>query len=167
MVIVDQAHHLKNHTTVNWKLVNSLKKNFLLLLTAIPVQNNLEELYNLVTLLKPGHLQTRKAFKEQFVVRGNPSESINREKLRSLLREVMVRNTRSVAQVQLPPRFAMTVRVNPTPGEAAFYGAVNPFVRDQTAKTSGVLGKQQLRKVLEAMGSSPPACSNWWSGKST
>ncbi|MEJ5363961.1 MAG: SNF2-related protein [Desulfosoma sp.] len=159
MVIVDEAHHLKNHTTVNWKLVNTLKKNFLLLLTATPVQNNLEELYNLVTLLKPGHLQTRKAFKEQFVARGNPSDPINREKLRSLLREVMVRNTRSVAHVQLPPRFAMTIRVDPAPREAAFYDAVNAFVREQTAKAPSALVKQQLRKVLEAVGSSPPAAA--------
>ncbi|MBW2739310.1 MAG: DEAD/DEAH box helicase family protein, partial [Deltaproteobacteria bacterium] len=33
MVIVDEAHHLKNRNTLNWKLVNALKKRFLLLLT--------------------------------------------------------------------------------------------------------------------------------------
>ncbi|MBA7628933.1 RNA polymerase-associated protein RapA [subsurface metagenome] len=52
MVIVDEAHHLKNRSTFNWKLVNALKKRFLLLLTATPIENNLMELYNLVTLLK-------------------------------------------------------------------------------------------------------------------
>ena len=46
MIIVDEAHHLKNRTTLNWKLVNSLKKRFILLLTATPVENNLMELYN-------------------------------------------------------------------------------------------------------------------------
>jgi tetratricopeptide (TPR) repeat protein len=58
MVIVDEAHHLKNRNTLNWKLVNALKKRFLLLLTATPVENNLMELYNLITLLKPGQLKT-------------------------------------------------------------------------------------------------------------
>ena len=106
MVIVDEAHHLKNRATSNWKLVNCLLKTFILLLTATPVQNKLEELYNLVTLLKPGHLKTQKAFKEEFVTRGNPTDPRNREKLRQLLKEVMVRNTRSVAQLHLPPRFA-------------------------------------------------------------
>jgi SNF2 family DNA or RNA helicase len=31
LVIVDEAHHLKNRNTLNWKLVNALKKRFLLL----------------------------------------------------------------------------------------------------------------------------------------
>jgi SNF2 family DNA or RNA helicase len=37
------------------------------MLTATPVHNNLLELYNLVTILRPGHLGTRRAFKDNFV----------------------------------------------------------------------------------------------------
>ncbi len=58
MVIVDEAHCLKNRTSANWKLVNSLNKKFILMLTATPVENNLIELYNLITVLKPGLLAT-------------------------------------------------------------------------------------------------------------
>ncbi len=79
IVVVDEAHHLKNRATLNWKLVNAIQKTFLLMLTATPVQNSLEELYNLVTLLRPGHLKTQKAFKEQFVTRGDPTDPRNRE----------------------------------------------------------------------------------------
>jgi SNF2 family DNA or RNA helicase len=53
LVVVDEAHHLKNRTTLNWKLVNDLQKRFILMLTATPVQNSLVELFNLLTLLKP------------------------------------------------------------------------------------------------------------------
>lgn len=65
LVVVDEAHHLKNRQTLNWKLVNALKKRFILLLTATPVQNNLVELYNLLTLLKPGLLSTEAEFKRE------------------------------------------------------------------------------------------------------
>ena len=58
LVIVDEAHHCKNRATRNWQLVNSLNRRHLFLLTATPVQNNLLELYNLLTLLEPGHLKT-------------------------------------------------------------------------------------------------------------
>jgi SNF2 family DNA or RNA helicase len=58
LVIVDEAHHLKNRATANWKVVNALNKRFLLLLSATPVQNSLVELYNLLTLLKPGIFKT-------------------------------------------------------------------------------------------------------------
>jgi SNF2 family DNA or RNA helicase len=154
MVIVDEAHHLKNRTTLNWKLVNSVQKSFLLMLTATPVQNNLEELFNLVTLLQPGHLKTLRGFKEEFMTRGNPTDPRNREKLRQLLKEVMVRNTRSVTQLHLPPRFALTVRVNPTAAEEAFYQAISAFVRELEAGNGSGTSRFSLRRLLETAGSS-------------
>ena len=54
IVIVDEAHHLRNRNTQAWKFASEIQKQFILLLTATPVQNNLEELFNLVTLLEPG-----------------------------------------------------------------------------------------------------------------
>lgn len=154
MVIVDEAHHLKNRTTLNWKLVNTVQKSFLLMLTATPVQNNLEELFNLVTLLRPGHLKTRSAFKEEFISRGNPTDPRNRERLRQLLREVMVRNTRSVAQLHLPPRSAFTVRVSPTAAEDEFYRSITAFVREQSAQDRPGMSQLILRRLLERAGSS-------------
>jgi SNF2 family DNA or RNA helicase len=64
LVIVDEAHHCKNRNTLNWKLVNSLQRRQLFLLTATPVQNDLVELYNLLTLLEPGHFEDGIAFQE-------------------------------------------------------------------------------------------------------
>ena len=154
MVIVDEAHHLKNRSTLNWKLVNAIQKTFLLLVTATPVQNNLEELYNLVTLLRPGHLKTRKAFKDEFITRGSPTDPRNREKLRQLLKEVMIRNTRSVTQLHIPPRFAFTIRVDPSPDEEAFYQGISQFVTEQADHSSSALSKMTLRRLLEAAGSS-------------
>jgi len=154
LVIVDEAHHLKNRATGNWKLVNALQKTFLLLITATPVQNKLEELYNLVTLLKPGHLKTLKGFKEEFVTRGSPTDPRNREKLRQLLKEVMVRNTRSVTRLRLPPRFAFTTRVNPTPQESLFYQKINDLVRSPAPLPGNEFSRLGLRRLLEAAGSS-------------
>ncbi|MGA7874923.1 MAG: SNF2-related protein [Desulfoferrobacter sp.] len=153
LVIVDEAHHLKNRTTLNWKLINAIRKTFLLMLTATPVQNSLEELYNLVTLLRPGHLKTLKAFKEEYVTRGNPTDPQNREKLKQLLKEVMVRNTRSVTQLHLPPRYASTVRIMPNSEEETFYGEISRLVIEQSKRAAGSI-KLRLRRLLEAAGSS-------------
>src|SRR5690606_21949687 len=54
LLIVDEAHKLKNRRTKNWQFVNEIRKKYCLLLTATPLQNQLDELFNLVTLLKPG-----------------------------------------------------------------------------------------------------------------
>ena len=64
MVIVDEAQYLRNRTSRAWQAVNALPRQFVLLLTATPVQNSLEDLYNLVTLLKPGHLPSPKEFRQ-------------------------------------------------------------------------------------------------------
>ena len=154
ILVVDEAHHLKNRTTLNWKLVNELQKTFVLLLTATPVQNKLEELFNLITLLKPGHLKTQKAFKDEFVARGDPCDPKNREKLRELLKEVMVRNTRSVAKLNLPPRYASTIRIEPSKAELDFYQGIDALIAEQSAAATPLLSKIVLRKLLEAAGSS-------------
>jgi hypothetical protein len=46
MVIVDEAHRLRNHLTLGWKFINDLNPRYLMLVTATPVQNDLRELYN-------------------------------------------------------------------------------------------------------------------------
>jgi SNF2 family DNA or RNA helicase len=131
LVIVDEAHHCKNRATLNWQLVNSLQRRFMFLLSATPVQNNLLELYNLLTLLAPGHLRTESDFKKQYVKRGNPRDPLNRERLRSLLGEVMVRNTRSLVQLNLPARYAQTVQAKPEGAEAELYRKLTEFLRSR------------------------------------
>ena len=141
LVIVDEAHHCKNRATLNWRLVNALKRRHLFLLSATPVQNNLLELYNLLTLLEPGHLKTESDFKRQYVRRGNPRDPRNRERLRSLLGEVMVRNTRSLVQMDLPARYAHTILAQPQGDEATLYGLLDGYLRRRRAplaKAGGV-----------------------------
>ncbi len=130
LVIVDEAHHLKNRSTLNWKLVNALNKRFILMLTATPVQNSLVELFNLLTLLKPGLLKTEAAFKKEYVSSNNGRVPKNPEKLRQLMREVMVRNTRSLVDVQLPKRFATTITVTPSSSEQKLYQDLTNFLRE-------------------------------------
>ena len=131
LVIVDEAHHLKNRASVSWKFVNALQKKYILLLTATPVQNSLDELYNLITILKPGQLKTPREFQRQFVVQGDPRLPKNRGKLRELLADVMVRHARGQVGLQLPPRRAHVVKLALSPDERSFYDDVSAWVRSQ------------------------------------
>jgi len=158
MVIVDEAHHLKNKNTLNWKLVNSLKKRFLLFLTATPVENNLMELYNLITLLKPGLLKTASEFKKEFMTQGDAVSPRNRTHLRGLLDQVMIRNTRALAALNIPPRFAQTVRVNPVGEELKLYEMITSLV-SHLNKHSKKVNRMLLKNLLAEAGSSPRALS--------
>lgn len=158
LIVVDEAHHLKNRSSVSWKFIDSLRRRYILLLTATPVENKLEELYNLITLLKPGQLKTPQEFRRQFVVRGDPRAPKNRGVLRELLADVMVRHSRSQVNVKLPPRRAHTVRLTPTPAEQALYEAVSDFVRRSLRERPDSGARQLTLSILQReIGSSPPA----------
>jgi len=153
LVVVDEAHHLKNRNTLNWKLVNEIKKRFVFLLTATPVQNNLIELFNLITLLKPGQFKTQRRFKEEYVQRGDPRSPANKERLRELLRDVMIRNTRSAIDLKLSRRFAVTRRLEPSAAERQLYEGITDFIRARSDSLSGPLVQLLMREA----GSSPSA----------
>lgn len=132
LVIVDEAHKCKNHLTARYKLIAALRKNYLLLLTATPIQNDLRELYNLVTLLRPGHLGTWREFRQAHVTGGNVREVRQAEALRDLTSRVMIRTRRAgVAHLMnLPPRRPRHPSLKLTPAEAEVYGATARLLRD-------------------------------------
>lgn len=155
LVIVDEAHHLKNRATLSWKLVNELKSKYLFLLSATPVQNDLIELFNLITLLKPGTLKTEAVFKKEYVKRGSPQEPANPDRLRELLRSVMIRNTRSLVDIKLPKRFAHTLVVDPLPVERQVYDLISELVRNGGTDGDPPANKTLLTTLLREAGSSP------------
>ncbi len=149
LVVVDEAHHLRNRSTLAWKLINQIQKRFILLLSATPLQNDLIELFNLITLLKPGQFKTEKLFRQEYLMKGNLRVPANKEKLRGLLREVMIRNTRSAIDLKLPRRYATTMRIEPTEVERKIYKGLNDYLRNSGLK------RQTINLLLKEAGSSP------------
>lgn len=143
LIIVDEAHHLRNRNTKAWQLIDSLKKRYMLFLTATPLQNGISDVYNLVTLLKPGHLSTMSEFKRQFISTKGEREPKNINKLRGLLQTVMVRNKRSHTNVILTRRHAHTISLELTPEETRFYESTTHLVRRGSFReaSGGSIGK--------------------------
>ena len=158
LVIVDEAHHLRNARTVLWQFVNRLRRTYLLLLTATPVQNDLDELFNLVTLLQPGQLSTLRAFRRDHVTRGDRREPRDPEGLRRLLTDVMVRNRRASTAVALTHRVARTVTVAPTPAEQALYTELSTFLR-QRCRPGSEITRMMAQTLQMELGSSPHAAA--------
>ena len=152
LIIVDEAHHLKNRSSVAWQFVNSLNKKYIFLLSATPVQNSLEELYNLITLLKPGQLKTYAYFKKNFVGDKAGLEVKNNDKLKELLAGAMIRNRRSDIDVKFTKRFAKTLTLPAPPGERILYDSLSGFVREEYG--AGLLPRLTLKNLQEQMGSS-------------
>lgn len=128
LLIVDEAHCLKNHKTATYKYVYTIKKNNTLLMSATPIQNDMRELFNLVNILKPGYLKSRKIFREQYIVnRYTPKNIAN---LKELLNKVMIRHRRADTLVELPRRIIKNVEIELTDIERQFHNGVIDFCRN-------------------------------------
>lgn len=135
MLIVDEAHKLKNKKTTNYQFINELRKKYCLLLTATPVQNDLKELYNLITLLKPGQLGGQGNFQANFVVDKRIPK--NEDQLQHELSKVMIRNRRSDGNVSFTKRIVRNIPLTLSPEEQALYDGVTDFVKGRYEESGG------------------------------
>ncbi len=125
IIIIDEAHKLKDKTTFRWKFVDKLQKKRLLLLTATPFQNNLIELYNLLSLLRRGHLGTISEFRKSFLLNGNERQPLNPQELKKKLSEVMIRRRRDeVKGIKYRPRIPITFSIELSWEEKRAYDSV-------------------------------------------
>src|SRR3989441_2301764 len=131
LVIVDEAHKIKSHRGATYQFIEKIERDFILLLTATPLQNDLRELYNLVTLLRPGQLGTWEEFREAHLVAGDHRQPRDPEALRALTHEVMIRTRRSsVAEdLNLPARRPRHPEVRLTTAERDLYDRTTEFLR--------------------------------------
>ena len=122
VVIIDEAHKLKNNKTKNYEFVRSLKKKYCLMLTATPIQNKIDEIFNLVSLLKPGHLGNESNFNKDYTKQINSVEA--HERLKSLINKVMIRNRRHDTGITWTKRHVETVPISFSPTEQALYDEI-------------------------------------------
>lgn len=155
LVIADEAHHLKNPRSASARLVRSLRTHFLLALTATPVENRLDDLFQLASLVRPGHLGTPGQFRARH---GAASADRPRDLagLQERMHEVMVRHRRSEVALWLPRRLAETRRVLPGPDEADLYRRVTERVRVE-GRGAAPGRRLALRALARLAGSSPRA----------
>ncbi|WP_018755749.1 DEAD/DEAH box helicase [Paenibacillus terrigena] len=135
MLIIDEAHKLKNKKTTNYQFITQLRKKYCLLLTATPIQNDLSELYNLITLLKPGQLGGVSDFAANFIVDKRLPK--NEDQLQSELSKVMIRNRRSDGNIGFTKRFVKNVPLTLSDEEMALYNGVTAFVKDRYNELNG------------------------------
>ena len=66
VLVVDEAHRLKNNQSKFFRILNSYPIRYKLLLTGTPLQNNLEELFHLLNFLCPDKFNELNLFQNEF-----------------------------------------------------------------------------------------------------
>ena len=134
IVIVDEAHSMKNAETFKHKMVKNLFKKRLILLSATPIQNNLQELYNIIELLRPSLLGTWQGFREKFTIDKN-IRKLNpryRDVLQDIISDVIIRNTRKQvsAYIDFTERIANNHILEPKEEEKILYDSITEKLRE-------------------------------------
>ncbi len=120
MLIVDEAHRLKNSQTRNYQFVSQIKATYCLLLTATPIQNKLDEIYNLIQIVRPGLLGEKKEFKQR--LKKDPDAQ---EAMKQLIQTSMVRKLRKETNHDWTTRHIETIYAAFTPEEEQFYQSLH------------------------------------------
>ncbi|MCL6590914.1 MAG: DEAD/DEAH box helicase [Firmicutes bacterium] len=148
MLIIDEAHKLKNTATVNWQFANSIQKKYFLLLTATPLQNDLKELFNLITLLRPGQLGGYRSFKKTYT-RDQRTPQKTAE-LKKILSEVMIRNKHG-ANMGFTKRHVQNIPIRLSENEQKLYELISGFVRKAAGGRKhgpGILALMTLQREI-------------------
>lgn len=144
MVIIDEAHKLKNNKTKNYEFVQKLQKKFCLLLTATPIQNKLEEIFYLISLLKPGHLGSYAIFNERFSSKNRTAK--DDAYLKELVNKVMIRNKRQETGIEWTSRKVETVFIEFSEKERALYEGVSSFRKSMPEGTTSTFSSLILQR---------------------
>ena len=137
-VVLDEAQAIKNRATKRSKIVMRLQADFRLATTGTPIENHLGELWNLFRFLNPGLLGSHKAFSDKFakpILRDN--DDLRREHLRRLIRPFILRRLKSEVLTELPPKTEVTLTVELTPEEMAFYESLRRKAIEEIESADG------------------------------
>ncbi|GGG00907.1 helicase HelZ [Rhodococcoides trifolii] len=150
-IVLDEAQHIKNHTTRQSKAASAIPADHRLALTGTPVENRLDELRSILNFTNKDLLGSPSGFRARFAV------PIEREKdetavarLRSLTSPFVLRRVKTDKNViaDLPDKFEMTVRSNLTAEQASLYQAVVDDMMRQIAESEGMARKGAVLATL-------------------
>ncbi len=148
-VILDEAQAIKNMTTQRSKAVMGLVANFRMIMTGTPLENHLGELWNLFQFINPGLLGSYESFQWRFatpIERDHDREA--RRRLQKLVRPFILRRTKAQVLEELPSRTEVTLQVELSREEMAFYDALRQRALLKLEETEG---QQHLQILAEIM----------------
>ena len=158
LVVIDEAHKLRNAHRLSNKIGNSLKRSLIgkkkLLLTATPLQNTLMELYGLSTIIDEHLFGDEKAFRSRYVVDGDI------QSLKKRIQQFMQRTLRKDVLEYVPytDRHALTVPFTPTDDEQSLYDSISEYLQRDVSYAFPQQQKHLISIVLrKLLASSTPA----------
>uniref|UniRef100_A0A665T2P1 Chromodomain helicase DNA binding protein 1-like n=1 Tax=Echeneis naucrates TaxID=173247 RepID=A0A665T2P1_ECHNA len=149
VLVVDEAHRLKNQNSLLYKTLTGLSVNFRVLLTGTPIQNNLQELYSLLSFIQPSIFTVDET--DDFVSSYLGDSTLiclllSAAELQSVLEPFLLRRVKSEVAIDLPKKTELVVYHGLSALQKKYYKAI--LMKDQEAFGNEKGSKMRLLNIL-------------------
>lgn len=152
LVILDEAHRIKNWEAKTSRVIKGLRSSFALALTGTPLENRLDDLYSVVEFIDERRLGPAFRFfnrHRRVNERGKVLGYENLTELRERLAPLLLRRTRDSVMEELPPRSIEFLRVAPTTQQADLHlGHLQTVITVVRKKFISEMDLLRLRRAL-------------------
>ncbi len=153
LVVLDEAHVLKNPKTIGFKAAAALKARQTIALSGTPIENRLNDIWALASLTNPGLLGSFEAFRKTYRTpiekHGDRTAQVA---LSRRLKPFMLRRTKEEVAADLPPRTLVPERIELSDAQRRLYESqrllMHARVREEIDRV-GLMRSQII--VLDAM----------------
>ncbi|XP_059197836.1 chromodomain-helicase-DNA-binding protein 1-like [Centropristis striata] len=154
VLVVDEAHRLKNQNSLLHKVLTQFSVGFRVLLTGTPIQNNLQELYSLLSFIQPSIFTADGTdnFTDSYSnVRSQPALAAE---LQSILEPFLLRRVKSEVAVDLPKKTELLMYHGMSALQKKYYKAflmkdLEAFGNEQGIKNRLLNILMNLRKCVD------------------
>jgi hypothetical protein len=121
-LFLDEAQYVKNHQSKAYQCARRVAAPFKVAITGTPMENNLMELWSLLSITAPGLFPSPDRFKEYYsrpIERGGNSELLSQ--LRRRIRPLILRRTKEQVAADLPEKQEQLLEVELSPRHRKVY----------------------------------------------
>uniref|UniRef100_A0A452TYX0 Chromodomain-helicase-DNA-binding protein 1-like n=1 Tax=Ursus maritimus TaxID=29073 RepID=A0A452TYX0_URSMA len=149
VLVVDEAHRLKNQSSLLHKTLSEFSAVFSLLLTGTPIQNSLQELYSLLSFVEPDLFPKEQVgdFVQHYQDIEKESESAS--ELHKLLQPFLLRRVKAEVATELPKKTEVVIYHGMSALQKKYYKAV--LMKDLDAFENEMAKKVKLQNVLSQL----------------
>ena len=143
-VVLDESQHIKNPSSGIYRAVIRIKAEHRLVLTGTPVENSLTDLWTQLSFVNPGLLGSLAFFRREFA---KPIEKNNEEereqRLRKIIQPFIMRRTKQMVAVELPPVSEQVVLCDMAEEQAVIYESEKSAVRNSILENIEAVGAEK------------------------
>ncbi|XP_027722501.1 chromodomain-helicase-DNA-binding protein 1-like isoform X1 [Vombatus ursinus] len=149
VLVVDEAHRLKNQSSLLHRTLSEICVDFSLLLTGTPIQNSLQELYSLLSFVEPSVFPKDQL--EDFIqcYQDIEKEADSATELHQLLQPFLLRRVKADVAPELPKKTEVVLYHGMSALQKKYYKAI--LMKDLDAFENEMAKKVKLQNILSQL----------------